>query len=197
DAGGRLALGERDRVRVAAGLGGHGLAQEGQVPDGPDRLDPVAVQQRHARGVIAAVLQPLEALEKELATRPVANVSNDPAHVSRYLAASFPWSVRLHADAVSQIERAARRAALIAHQWYSRNRALTSAEAAASEAASAQFPLHDLHQAGGDLFAFGLVGGLHHHPHHGLGAGGPDQHPAAAVQLLGLALDGLPDSLGA
>ena len=81
DPGGGLALGQSDRMRVAVGLGGHGLAQEGQVADRADRLDAVAAQQRDARGVIAAVLEPLEPLEKELSTRPVANVSDDPAHV--------------------------------------------------------------------------------------------------------------------
>ena len=62
-----------------------GVAQLGEVADGADRLGDALVlgEEREAGGVVAAVLEPLEAGEDELTAGSPADVPDDPAHARR------------------------------------------------------------------------------------------------------------------
>src|SRR5215207_2501711 len=57
------------------------VLEELQVADGADRVDLALSEQRQTSGVVTAVLQALQALQKKLPTRALAYVSNDSAHV--------------------------------------------------------------------------------------------------------------------
>jgi hypothetical protein len=75
-----VGLGDRNRALVP-GLG-DGRAQVREVADGTDRVDPAAIEQGEAGGVVSAVLELLEAGDEQIATRPPAHISDDAAHLS-------------------------------------------------------------------------------------------------------------------
>ena len=56
------------------------LLQELKVPDGADVLEPVVFEERDPRGVVAAVLEPLEALDEKRLRCSRPDVSDDAAH---------------------------------------------------------------------------------------------------------------------
>src|SRR5207253_2591968 len=74
--GGRLG----GRNAALADLLGDRVLQKLEVADRTYRLDLAVFDQRQAGGVVAAVLQALEACEQKLPTRTLAHISNDSAH---------------------------------------------------------------------------------------------------------------------
>ena len=56
------------------------LLQRLEVADGADVVEPVVLAQRDPGGVVAAVLEPLEALEQQVLAGSLPDVSDDPAH---------------------------------------------------------------------------------------------------------------------
>src|SRR5439155_16591186 len=56
------------------------LLQVLQVADGTHVFEAVLLEQRQARRVVAAVLEPLQSVNEEVLTGPAAHVSDDPAH---------------------------------------------------------------------------------------------------------------------
>ncbi len=70
------------------------ILEELEVADRTDVLESVVRQQREARRVVAAVLEPLEAVEKERLTRARPDVSDDPAHL-RPLSDYCPFSGKI------------------------------------------------------------------------------------------------------
>jgi hypothetical protein len=65
--------------RVGAVVPG-GLLQDLEVADGADVVEPVALEECEAGAVVAAVLEPLEPVQKKFLGRPLPDVSDDPAH---------------------------------------------------------------------------------------------------------------------
>ncbi len=65
-----------------------------EVADGAQVLQPVRFEQRDPGGVIAAVLEALQAVQKQVLALPRPDVSDDPAHVSRLAFPSPPPAAR-------------------------------------------------------------------------------------------------------
>src|SRR5262249_40841922 len=78
DAGARGPL--RDRHAAALRLGVELLAQRAEVADRAHGLDAVVLDNRDPRGVIAAVFEPAEPREQQLAHGTRAHVADDSAH---------------------------------------------------------------------------------------------------------------------
>src|SRR5207253_1813461 len=57
-----------------------GALEIGEVADGADIFEPVALEQGDAGGVVAAKLEPLEAGDQQVLRRAAPDVSDDPAH---------------------------------------------------------------------------------------------------------------------
>jgi len=135
-------------VRCRLGAGRAGLAlQRLEVADDPHVVELVVFAQREPGRVVAAVFEPLEALEQKFLAGSLADVSDDPAHVE----------TSLRTRKARLLSRAPRRA------W------------------SAELSSHE--SGDGTTGFFGLRSGfrLGQDTHHGLGAGGPHEHPATTV----------------
>ena len=93
----RRALGERDGAPLGRRALGQRVAQRIEVADRAHGVETALVQDRDARGVIAAVLELLQALEEDLLDGAVPDVADDPAHEEAILDgdAGPPRDVRL------------------------------------------------------------------------------------------------------
>ncbi len=170
----RLRLGDGDGAAVRGGLLDGG-AQVREVADRADGLDVPVIEQGDAGGVVAAVLELLEARDQQVATRPLAHVSDDAAHRRN----TSSWGRSIAADrrgpGTRRLETAARRSAAGAS---------SEAQPSAALGGRDQPPEHRL--------ALRLVRPLDHHPDQRLGAGRPDENAAAALEPGPLAADRLP-----
>src|SRR5438445_1985317 len=80
------------------------LSQELQIADGSDVFEAAVLAQREPRRVIAAVLEPLQAVEEQILGGATADVSDDPAHTKLLsVAAPFPpgWITSLQIRGLS------------------------------------------------------------------------------------------------
>src|SRR5687768_3493365 len=82
DAAVRRPAGVAETVVRRGAVRARGLLQVLEVADGAHVLEPVGFAQRDPGGVVAAVLEPLEAREQKLLALPRPDVSDDPAHAS-------------------------------------------------------------------------------------------------------------------
>ena len=126
-----------------------------EVADRADVVEPVVLEERDAGRVVAAVLEPLEALEQERLALPAADVSDDSAH----LKPPFPTLAR-----AERPENAKSPATL-------------------PQAGSAELPLYEGSDPSTELLRLLLRLGLAEHPDHRLRAGRAHEHAAAAGQL--------------
>src|SRR5207248_9062176 len=67
--------------RRAGAVRAGGLLQEGEVPDGADIVEALVLTERDPGRVVAAVLEPLEAVEEKRLAGPRPDVSDDSAHL--------------------------------------------------------------------------------------------------------------------
>ncbi len=145
-----------EAVRRLGSVRAGGRLQDLQVADGAHVLEPVGFTQREARGVVAAVLQLLEALQQQRLRVPTPDISDDPAHMS-------PLCVRRN---VSENAREPGRYGL------------------PSLETSAELTSYKRGDGTTQLFGLGLRFGLGQQAHHGLRARAAHEHAGAAVEAL-------------